>query len=174
MSKRKIEDVINEFQIGSDTEAKDFVKNALDFIAFLKTNNVALGDSDNNFWDGKYENNVVCTISTYVSDEYGICFDTFMAPPHSWMTSFDDECSRDDTAFSMNERTKEIIWKNIRYCDPTCGGKCSPGKQISILGKEIEKVCKCILAIYFLDAETVECMKKMVEGRIRDIQKTIV
>ena len=172
MSKRKIEDVINEFHVGNDKEALDFVNNALDFVAFLRASNVVLDDSDNNFWDGKYENNAVCTINTYVSDEYGICFDTFMAPPHSWTTSIDDECNKDDTAFSMDERTKEIVWKNVRYCDPTCGGRCSPGKQINILGKDFEKVCKCILGIYFLDAETIECMKKMVEGRICDIRKT--
>jgi len=169
MTKRKIEDVINDFHVGDDKEALDSLKNALDFVAYLRAKNVVLGDSDNNFWDGKYENETVCVINTYVSDEYGICFDTFMAPPHSWTTSYEDEHNKDDAVFPMDEHTKEIVWKNIRPCDPTCGGRCSPGKKLRILGKGFEKVCKCILGIYSLDAETVDCMKKMVDGRISDI-----
>ena len=162
MSTRKIEDIINEILTG------DIHRNALDFAAYLRVNDVSLDDSDNNFWNGVYKDKGVCCINIYVSDKHGMCFDIFMEPPRSWITSLDGEINNENMISSVDERTKKIVWANIRPCDPTCGGGCSL-KRIGILGKEFENVCKSILGIYNPNAETVDCMKRIIDGLKSDI-----
>ncbi|MCL2641473.1 MAG: hypothetical protein FWD53_11545 [Phycisphaerales bacterium] len=57
MSKKRIEDVINGILMG------DAQKNARDFVAFLRSNDVTLNDSDNSFWNAVYHGKGLCVIN---------------------------------------------------------------------------------------------------------------
>ena len=153
---RKIEDVANEILKG------DVQSNVLDFVGYLRANDIALDDSKNYFWNAVYKDKGLCVINISVSDEYGMCFDTFINDlPSAWETAPD--------SVEIDERTKEILWANVRPHDPTCHGKCSPGSSKIIFGKAFDNLCSSFLGIYNPDAETVNCMKKIMSGLKNDI-----
>jgi len=130
-------------------------KNALGFVGFLRAKGVMLNDSDNYFWNAEYKGEGLCVINIAVYDDHA-SFDTFINDlPNSWNP--------------VDERTKEIIWANVRPHNPTCHGKCSPGSSRVILGKQFDNLCSSALGFYGPDAETVDCMKKIIDGLKDDI-----
>jgi len=151
MVKRRIEEVI------SDVLRDEARKNALEFIAYLRANNIMIEDSDNYFWHPTYRAKGLCTINVEINDD-GASLDTFINDlPGAWIASANSgEC--------VDERTKEIIWANLRPCEITGCGDCSPGISKIILGKEFNNLCGSFLGIYDPDAETIECMKKIIDG----------
>ena len=152
----KIEDVANATLKG------DMQRNVLDFVDYLRANDVMLDDSKNYFWNAVYKDKGLCVINISVSDEYGMCFDTFINNlPIAWKNSSDSA--------KIDERTKEIILANLRPHDPTCHGKCSPGSNKVIFGKIFDNLCSSFLGIYNPDTETVDCMKKIIGGLKADI-----
>ena len=68
----------------------------------------------------------------------------------------------------MDEPMKEIAWAHINIC-ASCGGKCSPGKGKTVFGKEFDNVCNADMAFHVPSAETLECVKKLLEMRKKDI-----
>jgi len=151
MSKKLIEDVINETLEG---EAR---ANALDFITYLRANEIEIpiNEPDNYFWDATNKGEGMCVINIQILDD-GVSFDTFIQKlPASWETGED-----------IDERTKEIVWANIRPCDPTCGGSCSPGSPATVCGKEFDGLCTSRLGFYAPNAETVACMKEIIAAKI--------
>ena len=135
-------------------------KNAADFIAYLQSNDVAFHESDNNFWHPTYKGKPLFTLNVEVNDNGDASFDALInALPSAW----------EDETFPIDERTKEIIWKNVRPCEITGCGDCSPGISKRIFGKEISNLCGCFLGIYNPDAETYNCLKKMFDGLKDDI-----
>jgi len=155
MALRMIEDVIAERFSG------DMQKNALEFIAHLRASDIVLNDSDNYFWNGEYKGKGVCVINIELSND-GASFDTFInALPDAW----------DNNSASISERTKEIIWANVRPCDPSCDCGNKPTIDKIIFGKECGKLCGSFLGIYDPDAETFSVMKRIVTGLKNDIEK---
>ena len=63
MSKRQIEDVIN------DVFTDDLRKNALDLSAYLRTSGLSVEDPEDHQWDARYKNEIVCFIH-FVVPEY--------------------------------------------------------------------------------------------------------
>jgi len=164
MSEKKIEDIINGFIASTEDNGKlEFAKTAMECVSYLKESDITLVDKGNGFWNGVYKGEDVCVINAYITENNCLGFDIFMEPPSAWITPPGGDDNNEEKVVQVDERTKKIVWDNIRYCDPTCRGKCSPGKQIGILGKTFDKVCKCTLGIYFIDTETLECVKKMVD-----------
>ena len=153
MPKRKIEDVINEKLKG------DAQKNALDFVTHLRANEIALDDSDNYFWNASYKSKGLCVINIAIYEDHS-SLDIFINElPEAW------ECGD----YPADERTRAIIWANVRPCDPTCNGKCSPGSSKIIFGKQFDNLCGSFLGIYDPDAETVDCMTRIIDGLINEI-----
>ena len=67
----------------------------------------------------------------------------------------------------MDESIKEIAWKHVDICS-NCGGcKNSGGNRKTIFGKEFDNVCVTPMRFENPDAKTVECVKKLIEIRIR-------
>ena len=154
MSMKRIEDVINDVLKG---EAQT---NALEFIAYLRAVDAVIGDSDNYFWHPTYKGKELCAINIEINDD-GASFDTFVnSLPIAWTAEGSGE------HVDVDERTKEIVWANVRPCEITNCGGCSPGISINILGKQFNNLCGSFLGIYAPDAETVECMKKIVDGLV--------
>jgi len=163
MSNRKIEDVINDVLTG------DAQRNALDFITYLRTNDVTLDDSDNYFWNGVYKGEGLCVINIAIYDDHS-SFDIFIKDlPNTWKNWPDGKKSDKCVDLPVDERTKEIVWANVRPHDPTCHGKCSPGSSKKILGKEYDNLCSSALGLYDPDTETVDCMKRIISARKNDI-----
>lgn len=166
--KKRIEDVINETLTGDEQ------KNALDFVAYLRANDIEISpnEPDNGFWNTSYNGKGICPINVPAIFEGHAGFDVFINKlPDAWENMPDDEKHGGCSDFPVDKRTKEIIWANIRPHDPTCYGKCRPGSSKIIFGKKFDNLCSSFLGIYSPDAETVDCMKKIIGGIKSDIQK---
>jgi len=63
---------------------------------------------------------------------------------------------------------KEIAWASVNICTT---GHCdsSPGARRTILGKAFDNVCTITLAFTDPDAETLECVKKILLMRKKEI-----
>ncbi|MCL2364097.1 MAG: hypothetical protein FWC71_05485 [Defluviitaleaceae bacterium] len=154
-----IEKAINDHLKGEAQE------NAQDFIAYLQANGVAFHESDNGFWHPTYKGKNLFTLNVEVSDNGDASFDALINDlPSTW----------EDESVSINERTKEIIWKNVRPCEITDCGDCSPGITKNIFGKVFNNLCGSFLGIYNPDAETYNCLKQLFDGLKDDIDKKCI
>jgi len=154
---KKIEDAIRAHLTGTAQQ------NALNFITHLQAKGAVFEDSDTYFWHPQYKGHGTIIINLEVSDE-GASLDTFITHlPNAWE-------NQQDNVPNVSECVKEIIWANVRPCEITGCGDCAPGINKVILGKEFTNLCGSFLGIYDPDAETVECMKILVDGLISDIE----
>jgi len=64
--------------------------------------------------------------------------------------------------FDFDDTLKKIAWKNVNIC-ASCGSNCAPGSNKNIFGKDFENVCGAILAFTNPDAETIKCLKRLME-----------
>ncbi len=164
MSARSIEDIIGTVLTG------DAQKNALDFIAFLGANEISYTQSDN-YLDVHYQGTNVCSVLITGADDvpgpWTIWSDQ---EPGSWITWPSEGNSARREELSVDERTKETVWAHVNYC-ASCGGDCSPGKTKEVLGKSFDGLCSSALAFTNPDAEALDCAKRMIEMRKRDIAK---
>ena len=162
MSEQKIENSIGEILTG-DTQ-----KNALEFASFLRASEMLLERGkdyweDKHYWMIKYKDEYVCFILVGSEDK---------TEPESWIVWSDDSDSNWFANFPLDEHMKEIAWKNVDICG-NCGGcksrKNPGGTRKTIFGKEFDNVCITTMSFTNPDAETLECIKKMVEIRKNDI-----
>ena len=164
MPEQGIENIIGEVLTG------DAKKNALDFFAYLWANEMLFergkGYWENKFyWMIKYKDEYVCFILVGSEDKTG---------PESWIIWSDDSDSNWFADFPVNERIKEIAWKNVDICG-NCGGCNNPGGTRKIIfKKEFNNVCRTTMKFINPDVEALECAKKMVEIRKNDILKNIL
>ena len=145
----KIEDKFSEVLCG------DSLKNALDFAAFLHANTMQ--------YDGMqvtYDDKCVCYIHIDGAEQM----------PGPWTVWPEGDYCEECEAVPMDEHMKEIAWKNIDIC-ANCGGCKNPGgTHKKIFGKEFDNVCITAMRFNNPDAEAIECAKKMVEIRKKEIQ----
>jgi len=143
MANKKIEDIFNE------TLAGVTLKNALDFVNFLGANEIT--QTGQHEWH--YKGECACYIDTQ-NDK------------HSWIVWTEGDYSSEYEFFPIDERTKEIAWENVMKCGNCKDVDCS-GKTKIIFGKEFANVCDADnVRMTFMfansDAETLECVKKLV------------
>jgi hypothetical protein len=164
MFEQKIEDIIGEVLIG------DAQKNALDFVAYLRSSEMQFEREkgyweDKYYWGIKYANKFVCFILINSEGK---------TDPESWTIWSDDSGSNTFGDCQLDEHIKEILWKNVDICG-NCGGcshyKNPGGTRKTIFGKEFDNVCITTMRFTTPDTKTVECVKKMVEIRKNDILK---
>jgi len=163
MFEQEMESLIGEVLVG------DAQKNAMEFIAYLRAGGMAFEKAKDGYWKDKPYWHV-----TY-KDEY-VCFvfihgypAKYIDEPEGWMvwsdTSDTGVSQWYETALS-DGRMEEIALKNVDFC-----GKCSPdspcygGMRKTIFGKGFDHVCRTTFRFDNPDAETVECLKKLVEVR---------
>ena len=153
MSEQKVYDEINEFLTG------ETLKNALDFMAFLKENEMIAGGHHG---EVSYKNNSMCFLY----------FGTGLEFPAPWTVYIEGDYNAIYNDFAVDERVKEIAWANIHSCG-SCGG-CRPGKTVSIFGKEFKNVC-CNAQLAFCKPviETLDCIEKILKMRKREILEKI-
>jgi hypothetical protein len=159
MSENKIENYIADVLVG-DTQ-----KNASDFIAFLRGNDMFIerftyhGD-DTLHWIIKYSDNLVCYV--LLDDER-----------QGWTIMPDNSSTGRFADYPIDEAMKEIAWKNLNICvDGRCGG-CGEGtgKRLMIFGKEIENVCPMAFNFTNPDALALKLAMKMMDVRKSDIEE---
>lgn len=165
MSKKSIEDVIGDVLEG------DAKRNALDFAAYLRINEIQLEESEN-YWDVRFKGKSACFIWIDGSDQkpgpWTIWSDQ---EPGTWIAWSDGENRNRCKDPVVDEHIKEIAWANVNFC-ANCGGDCSPGRRKSVLGKEFDNVCSSAIAFTNPDMEALNCAKKMIDMRMVDIQRS--
>ena len=157
-TKPKIEDAIGDLLDG------DRLKNALDFVAYLRENKMNPRWFAQNCWHTFYKSKFFCSIRIHGIKQNGIYYGLEPGSWHfgrNWYSSFnlpDDLSGEFEDPVSYN-KFKEFIWANVQPCkNCMC---CSPGRSEMHLGKKFDKVCG--LRIENPDAEALEHTKKLIE-----------
>lgn len=162
MLDQKIENMIGDVLTG------DMQKNALKFFSYLIASDMLLERSkgywaDKLYWMVKYEDEYVCFILLNGSED--------KAEHEGWTIWTDDSGSDCFVDFTPDESMKEIVWNHIDTC-ARCGGCKHPGGSRKILfGKAFENVCVTAMKFINSDADTLACVKKLVEIRKHAILK---
>jgi len=158
MSEQKIENYITEVLTG------DAQKNALELAAYLRANGMTF-ERGGGYWEDKlywcvnYKDKSVCYI---------------LIEEDSWEIWSDDSGVNSFVNFIPEKQMKEIAWKHLVICENTI--RCFDGcgrKSKTIFGKEFDNVCVTTMKFENPDAETIECMKKLMEIRKNDILRNI-
>ena len=135
----------------SDILSGEMLKNALDFAAFLKANDMSAGGEHG---AAKYKGKCICYMFLEKGEEM----------PAPWTIWSEGDYSVEHKDVPISQHLKEIAWAKVNICT-SCGGKCSPGASKVIFGKEFVHVCSAAMAFYMPDAEVLECVKKLLEIR---------
>lgn len=155
MPKKSIEDTLK------DAFSGDSLKNALDFIAYLKTNELSPDSTYPNSFN--YLGESVCVICTF-DEAFGKKLES---PVPVIFFNGDDVCEPKN--FPVDANLKEFAQANVHFCayftsnGKECGCKDRPGRSIAIFGKEFNNVCHSPLWVFNPDTEALENIKKLVE-----------
>ena len=114
----------------------DARKNALEFISYLKANEMSFERGigyweDKLYWLIKYKGEYVCFILISGAED----------PGNPWTIWSDDSDCNCFEKFPLDEHIKEFAWKSIDFCE-NCGNGCNPGKRKTIFGKAFDNVCR--------------------------------
>ena len=155
----KIEDAICE--ILTDKAQK----NALDFVAFLRKNDLQFERSTTDYWADKlywYVNFKGAFVGFVLINGYGLMGDE--TEPEGWVFWSDNYNSGLFADYPLDEGTKQIAFEHIDF--GTCGG----GLTVKIFGKEFHPVCNG--TTFRFDnpkGPALECAKKLVEIRKKEL-----
>lgn len=151
----------------SEILLEDAQKNALEFVTYLRANEMIFEKGigyweDKHYWMIKYKNEYVCFILVNGYGSY-----RHQDEPEGWCIWLDDSGKEWFANSPLDKPMKEIAWRYVDFC-ANCGS-CSGGTNKTIFGKEFDKVCRTTFRFDNSNAEAVECAKKLVELRKRDI-----
>ena len=149
----KFVDIINDALDG------DNLKNATDLIAYLKTLKSNPAWASANSWKVSCKGEVVCYIKLHGSN-------AFHLEKGSWQVSVHINYGGAQEDIIADENLKQAIWDNIKYCY-----RCSScrGGNKTIYGKEFKDVCHGPVVYINPDAKTLECVKKLIEIKRREV-----
>ena len=149
-TKPKIEDILPIFL--NDGE----LKNAMDFVAFLRENKMSPGWRSPNSWCASYKGKVVTYIkigdASYVDTKYD-----------SWQIVFFGHYNYENEEL-FDEHTKKIAWSKIRFCECCANCKHAPGINATILNKALDDNICCYMSLRFNapDTDELSCAKNLV------------
>jgi len=149
MHNHKIEVTISEVLKG-ETQ-----KNALDFVAYLNKSDMAVGENQS---EVRYKDEIICYIHIDGSNQV----------PGPWTIWSDDNEIYECADASLDNCINEIAWTYANVCG-SCGGDCSPGKRKIIFGKEFDNICSSTFMFTNPNAETLECVMKLLEMRKKSV-----
>ena len=129
------------------------LENALDLIAFIEQNKIKLKWSSTNCWQLYYKGKRIGIIRMAEK-----AYHMYAIGDNSWLFSPWD--SYDIVDMLSDEKSKKVIWNNVRMCS-SCGS-CKPGFEKVVFGKKFENSCHSWLNMINPDKETVECIKQMI------------
>ena len=128
-TKPRIEDVLPIYLDGEK------LKNAMDFVAFLRENKMSPGWRSPNSWCASYKGKVVAYIklgeAAYLSSEYDF-----------WQIVFFDHYNSENEEL-LGEQTKKALLSKIRFCKSCPDFSCAPGIQGTVLGEKLaDNICR--------------------------------
>ena len=123
-------------------------KNALDLAAFMAVNGITTGENHGTI---VYNGIVLAWMHMDGSPDL----------PGPW-TVWPDLIGTVPEGFDFNDTMREIAWKNVNTC-ASCGSDCTPGSKKNIFGRDFDNVCGAILTFTDPDAETLKCLKRLLE-----------
>ena len=132
----------------------DALGNALDFAAFVTSNDLATGEGQLT-----YDGQTVCYFHVDGEDEM----------PGPWTIWTEGDYSSAPEGFPISQQAKETAWANINIC-ASCGGDCSPGKTKTVFGKEFDNVCGAIMVFTNPEKEIQAGLFKILEMRMHIIK----
>ncbi|MCL2286213.1 MAG: hypothetical protein FWC32_07595, partial [Firmicutes bacterium] len=144
--KPKIEDIIVEFLEG------DRQQNALEFVAYLRTNKLNPCYASYNAWWVNYKGKRLISLRVGCKESVRYGLSTGSWHIGHWLQGFNFPDNIDD-------ELKQFIWENTLPCIHC--QNCAPGHSGSILGKHFESIC--YLRIENPDANGLEHVKKLLE-----------
>jgi len=146
MSEKLIETAIKE-KLTGDTQ-----KNVLDFVAFMRENEISLNSKDGEGW----------AVGGIVGNSIGFMLvngaEQMPGPWTIWFNSCDF-----DGVDSVDNELKEIVWAHVSPCGhchddwKDCGSS-----NRTIFGREFESLCHSPLMFTAPDAKTLESVKKLI------------
>ena len=153
-----LENVMNHVLSG------DTLKNALDFVAFLRANEFLLDynpdESDKN--NENIENKWTGAIGGVVGDSIGYLYVNsgadFPDPWNIWL----NEYNFDDAGSAADNELKEFVWGKVNHC-----AKCNPnwencgGGERTVFGKKFERLCHSPMYIYMPDTRNLDMLKRL-------------
>ena len=148
MSNKNFEDHVRDVLNG------DAQRIALSFAEFLVSNDMMLNLLEGNLWMAGYEGDGVCYIH----------LDGAAQHPGPWTVWTEGDYDSEPESFAIGEHTKELARAHANICG-SCGGACSPGKRVTIFGKEIDNVCNAVMEFNNPDDKALECLKQLVTMR---------
>ena len=148
-TKPKIEDVLPIYLDG------DSLKNATDFVAFLREHKMSPGWRSPNSWCSNYKGKVVAYIKLGESAYQNSKSDF-------WQIVFQNHYN-DESKALFDEHTIKIVWSKIRFCTCCADFSCAPGVRGTILGKELDSnVCRHMSLLFNNpDTDELKCVKKL-------------
>ena len=148
-AKPKIEDVIVE------SVKEEHRKNALDFVEYIRMGKMTPAWASQNAWKVNYKGQVLCYIRTAGTAHYHNLDDG------SWHINF---AVYSDYVYDVDvsEDAIKLIWDKVKHC--TNCYNCAPANRLTINEKVFDKVCHQWHIIKNPDAETLECVKKLVDA----------
>jgi hypothetical protein len=136
----------------------DTLKNALDYVAYLKAGGILPETPDSNVFG--YPDGFVCVLCVFpVENVPGWTI---------FMGNYDCAlCGSEYQDYPVDESLKEFAWAHIHSCvnftsnGKWCGCGFQPGRRIKLFGKMFDNVCTSILDIRNPDGETLASAKKL-------------
>jgi len=123
------------------------LKNALDFIAYLKASGMNLHQEHTSAFEYKGEwVCIICIVPIDGTPEW-VIFDNPLT------SKFDD--------FPVDSDLKEFAWTHVNICGK-CGCGSQPGVRKTILGKEFDNVCTSEVAFWSPDADVLDKVRQMI------------
>ena len=138
----QIEDELNEALSG------DRLKNALSFIAYMKSSGMTTHAEHNNAFE--YKGEWVCIV----------CIIPLEGVP-SWVI-FDNPLTSKFDDFPVDEDLKGFAWANANIC-ASCGCGSQPGRTKTIFGKEFNNICTSDVAFWNPDTDALKKIKQMID-----------
>jgi len=155
--KPNIEDVIPEYLDG------DMRKPALDFVTWLRENKMPPTFAGiTNAW--RYSCKGKCLYYIRLSVTYRREPKKWVVNPHLFnIAKYEDVIKK--------EGLSEFLWDNVHHCQRCFpekypeGRPCVPGRNITLLGKEVREVCSGRQPLWFHEpgGPAIECIKRLLE-----------
>ncbi|MCL2004328.1 MAG: hypothetical protein FWG72_10080 [Oscillospiraceae bacterium] len=145
-----------------NTLAGDARKNAAGFFEYLLENGLQLERgqgywADKLYYMVKHNGEYACFILINSGED--------TTEPVGWVIWIDGNRSDLFSDDIPDERLKAIAWKHIDICG-NCGGCDNPGGSRKVIfGKEFDNVCVTPMRFDNPNAETIECVKKLIDIR---------
>ena len=166
-AKPLIEDVIPAVLDGGMKDA------ALEFCAYLRANKMKPVWSVTNGWKAMHGKKAILYIRLATDDWKTAKHLSKKYSKHSWVvTLFIERNLNKYQDAIMQEGLQDFVWENVHHCmacRSPCHGMLPPHRDVTVLGKEIKRLCHSreLTWVFDPDAAAIEKIKKLIALEIQ-------